>query len=142
TLSEVFHQLEEQRVALDKMVLKPNMVVPGKRSGEEVGVERVAELTVKVLRETVPAEVPGIAFLSGGQSAELATRHLNAMNALGTNPWTLSFSYGRALQDPAIAAWGGQAANRERAQQALCLRARLNGAASRGSYNDAMEEAA
>jgi len=141
-LTEVFHQLAEQRVALDKMVLKPNMVVPGKKSGQEVSVERVAEFTVKVLTETVPADVPGIAFLSGGQSAALATQHLNAMNALGKHPWALSFSYGRALQDPAIAAWAGQAANRDRAQQALILRARLNGAASQGSYNDGMEKAA
>jgi fructose-bisphosphate aldolase class I len=141
TLREVFHQLAVERVVLEAIVLKPNMVLPGKRCPQQASVQEVAEATVRVLSETVPGAVPGIAFLSGGQSAEVATRHLNAMNAMGPHPWTLTFSYGRALQDPALASWRGEAANRETAQKALCLRSKCNGAASLGSYSEAMEPA-
>lgn len=139
TLRAVFGELADQRVALERMVLKPNMVVPGMGSPRPAGVEEVAEATLRCLRSTVPAAVPGIAFLSGGQTAELATEQLNAMNTMGPHPWEVSFSYGRALQDPAMAAWKGESANVEAGQVALFHRARCNGAARSGSYTPAME---
>ena len=132
TQRTVFATLAEHRVALDQMILKPNMVISGKGNARQAGVEEVAEQTLRCLRRTVPAAVPGIAFLSGGQGAEMATQHLQAMNAMGPQPWVLTFSYGRALQDPALNAWKGEAANREAGQTALSDRCKANGAAALG----------
>ena len=134
-LDAVFNELFEQRVVLEGMLLKPNMVIAGKGCDYQASVDEVAERTLHCLRRTVPAAVPGIVFLSGGQSSERATEHLNAMNArLGPHPWTLSFSYGRALQDQALKAWSGSAVNVTSAQQRLLRRAMLNSEACRGSY--------
>ena len=141
TLHAVFHELHLQRVELDGMLLKPNMVLSGKDASEQAGVQEVAEQTIRCLKATVPAAVPGIVLLSGGQSDELATAHLNAMNATGEHPWELSFSYGRALQAPALKAWGGKEENVAAAQEAYFHRARLNGAARSGSYSEEMEAA-
>jgi fructose-bisphosphate aldolase, class I len=140
-LHEVFDALHRQRVTLEHMLLKPSMVVPGKTHAQQVGPEFVAAETLRVLRRTVPAAVPGINFLSGGQSPAEATANLDAMNRLGVQPWHLSFSYGRALQDTAMQAWQGQPANVRRAQDALHKRARLNAAASMGTYSASMETA-
>jgi fructose-bisphosphate aldolase, class I len=142
TLKITFSELFEQRVYLDGMILKPSMVVSGKDNPKQAGVEEVAERTLRCLRRTVPAAVPGIAFLSGGQSAEKATEHLNAMNRMGPHPWQVSFSYARALQDPALKAWKGEAANVAAAQKIFYHRAKCNSAARSGSYNKQMEEAA
>jgi fructose-bisphosphate aldolase, class I len=142
TLQAVFTELYDQRVAREGMLLKPNMVLSGYDSAEQADTRTAAEMTVKCLRNTVPAAVPGIVFLSGGQTDEAATAHLNAMNAMGPHPWELSFSYGRALQAPALKAWGGEAANVGQAQQAFYLRAKLNGAARTGSYSEEMEKEA
>lgn len=141
-LHEVFHALHRSRVALELMLLKPSMVVPGKEHGQQATPAEVAAITLRTLRRTVPAAVPGLFFLSGGQSPAQATAHLDAMNRLGMRPWQLSFSYGRALQDPALKAWKGQAANVQATQKALLLRARLNGAAREGTYVPSMEDAA
>jgi fructose-bisphosphate aldolase, class I len=140
-LDAVFHELFAQRVAPEGILLKPNMVLSGYDCAQQAPVEVVADHTVRCFRITVPAAVPGIVFLSGGQSDELATAHLNAMNQLGPHPWELSFSYGRALQAPALKAWGGKAENRAAGQAAYLKRARLNGAARSGSYTEAMEQA-
>jgi fructose-bisphosphate aldolase class I len=140
-LHEVFHALHRHRVALELMLLKPSMVVPGKEQSTQSPPDEVAEWTVRVLRRTVPAAVPGIFFLSGGQTPAEATANLDAMNRLGPAPWALSFSYGRALQDPAMQAWRGQEANAAATQHALLHRAKLNGAARRGQYSAAMEAA-
>ena len=140
-LSEVFHQLLQQNVEFEGMLLKPNMVLSGYSCAQQASVEEVADHTVRCFRVTVPAAVPGIVFLSGGQSDELATAHLNAMNSLGPHPWELSFSYGRALQAPALKAWGGEESKLAAGQAAYLKRARLNGAARDGSYTDAMERA-
>jgi fructose-bisphosphate aldolase class I len=142
TLQAVFTELYDQRVAREGMLLKPNMVLAGYESAQQADTETVAEMTVKCLRNNVPAAVPGIVFLSGGQSDEAATAHLSAMNALGPHPWELSFSYGRALQAPALKAWGGEIANVGQAQQAYYVRAKLNGAARSGSYSEDMEKEA
>jgi fructose-bisphosphate aldolase class I len=142
TLQAVFTELYDQRVAREGMLLKPNMVLAGYASPEQADTRAVAEMTIKCLRNTVPAAVPGIVFLSGGQSDQAATAHLSAMNALGPHPWELSFSYGRALQAPALKAWAGDTANVERAQQAFYFRARLNGAARSGDYSEEMEKEA
>lgn len=139
TLESVFALLLEYRVALEGMLLKPNMVLSGKGCPVQAGVEEVAEVTVRSFLRVVPAAVPGIVFLSGGQSAKLATKHLNAMNAMGDYPWELSFSYGRALQQPALKAWSGSAANVPAAQAAFYHRARCNGAARYGRYSKGME---
>lgn len=136
---EVFHSLHRHRVVLELMLLKPSMVVAGKDHPKQASVAEVAEATVRVLRRAVPAAVPGIFFLSGGQTPEEATLHLDAINRLRPQPWALSFSYGRALQEPALKAWGGQAGQVAPAQQALLKRARLNGAAREGQYDAAME---
>jgi fructose-bisphosphate aldolase class I len=133
-LRRVFAALAVERVALEHILLKPNMVVPGKKSGQTATPEEVAEATVRVFKEVVPAAVPGIVFLSGGQSPEEATANLNAINKLGPLPWRLSFSFGRALLDPALAAWAGDDANRDAAHEALLDRARANAAASTGEY--------
>jgi fructose-bisphosphate aldolase class I len=142
TLQAVFTELYDQRVAREGMLLKPNMVLSGYDSPEQADTRTVAEMTIKCLRNTVPAAVPGIVFLSGGQSDQAATAHLSAMNAIGPHPWELSFSYGRALQAPALKAWGGETANVERAQQAFHFRARLNSAARSGDYSEEMEKEA
>jgi fructose-bisphosphate aldolase, class I len=138
-LRRVFAELAEQRVQLEGMVLKTNMIIPGEDCPEQASVEQVAEATVRCLRRTVPAAVPGIAFLSGGQSPELATQHLNAMSALRGVPWELSFSFGRALVGPPLRAWKGDEANVEAGQAALHHRGRMNAAARAGSYEPAME---
>jgi len=139
----VFDQLKRQGVALEGIILKPSMVISGADCPTQAGIQQVAEETVRCLLKTVPPEVPGIAFLSGGQSDEDATAHLNAMNNLGKKlPWTLSFSYGRALQQAAMATWGGKAENVAAAQKVLFHRGKLNGAAALGKYSDEMEKAA
>jgi fructose-bisphosphate aldolase class I len=139
-LHEVFHALHRHGVVLEHMVLKPSMVTPGKEHTEKATPEQVAEATVKVLRRTVPAAMPSINFLSGGQGPEEATANLNAMNSMLPNqPWEISFSYGRALQQPALHAWLGKSKNGEAMQQALYKRAKLNGAARHGEYIPKME---
>jgi fructose-bisphosphate aldolase class I len=142
TLQAVFTELFDQRVVREGMLLKPNMVLSGYDCPDQADVTTVAELTLKCLRNNVPAAVPGIVFLSGGQSDEAATAHLSAMNELGPHPWELSFSYGRALQAPALKAWAGESANVDQAQRAFYFRAKLNGAARYGSYSKEMEREA
>ena len=142
TLRITFAQLAEHRIHLEGMILKPSMVVAGKDNPRQAGVEEVAERTIRCLKRTVPAAVPGIAFLSGGQSAVSATEHLNAMNKMGPFPWQVSFSYARALQDPALKAWKGDSANVSAAQKIFYHRAKMNSAARSGSYNKEMEAAA
>ncbi|MGZ9272328.1 MAG: class I fructose-bisphosphate aldolase [Candidatus Binatia bacterium] len=137
-----FSALLEQRVHLEGMILKPSMVVSGKDNARQAGVDEVAERTIRCLKRTVPGAVPGIAFLSGGQSAVSATEHLNKMNQLGPHPWQVSFSYARALQDPALKAWKGEAGNVAAAQKIFYHRAKMNSAARTGSYSKKMEEAA
>jgi fructose-bisphosphate aldolase class I len=140
-LHATFAALYAQRVVYEQTLLKPNMVLCGTGCPEPAGVQEVATETVRCLRRAVPAAIPGIVFLSGGQSAELATAHLNAMNAMDeTHPWQLSFSYGRALQEPPLKAWGGDPANVSKAQNAFAHRARLNGAARHGTYTESMEK--
>ncbi len=137
----VFTELRDQRVELEGMLLKPNMVLSGYECPEQADVHEVAEQTLRCLRHNVPAAVPGIVFLSGGQSDEAATEHLNALNALAPQPWELSFSYGRALQAPVQKAWRGSAENVSAAQQAYLHRARMNGLARTGSYSPELERA-
>lgn len=139
-LHEVFHALTRHRVAFEHMLLKPSMVVPGKAHALQATPEEVASETIRVLRRAVPAAVPSINFLSGGQSPVEATANLDAINRRGPQPWHLSFSYGRALQDPALQAWQGRSANVRQAQDALLKRARLNGAASAGAYSADLEK--
>jgi fructose-bisphosphate aldolase class I len=141
-LEFVFSELAAHRVALEGIVLKPNMVISGTTAKNRAGPDEVARATLKVLKTHVPAEVPGIAFLSGGQSAEEATEHLAIMNRMGPLPWELSFSYGRALQAPALDAWHGKEAQFKAGQQALVKRAKLNSLAHLGKYETAMESAA
>jgi fructose-bisphosphate aldolase, class I len=141
-LNIVFEELAEAKVQLEGMVLKPNMVIAGKNAKQQASPEEVAEKTLRCLKATVPAAVPGIAFLSGGQSDEEATRHLSLMNEMGPHPWRLTFSYGRALQAAALKAWGGRAANVKAAQAAFAHRARMNGLAARGEWNAGLEKAA
>lgn len=141
-LKSVFFQLHAHQVSLEGMLLKPNMVLSGKDCSVQANVQQVAQATVRCLMRAVPAAVPGIVFLSGGQSAEVATKHLNAMNALGEHPWELSFSYGRALQGPALETWNGKAANVAAAQKVFYHRAECNGAARLGKYSEQMESAA
>ena len=142
TLTAVFDALFLHRVRLEGMVLKPNMVIAGKTSAKQASAEQVAEATVRCLLRRVPAAVPGIAFLSGGQSESDATLHLSLMNRSRRLPWELSFSYGRALQQSTLDAWKGKAANVASAQKAFLKRARLNGLARDGRYEAAMEQAA
>jgi fructose-bisphosphate aldolase class I len=140
-LHEVFHALHRHGVRLEHMVLKPSMVTPGKEHAAKATPEQVAEATVKVFRRTVPAAMPSINFLSGGQGPEEATANLNAMNRMFPNePWEISFSYGRALQQPALQAWLGKSENAGAMQQALLKRAMLNGAARQGKYTAEMEK--
>ncbi|HLU62537.1 MAG TPA: class I fructose-bisphosphate aldolase [Gammaproteobacteria bacterium] len=142
TLKTVFDELYKQNVALEGIVLKPNMVIAGKKCPTQAEPEQVAEMTVACLTNHVPASVPGIAFLSGGQSDELATLHLALMNEMGPHPWELTFSYGRALQAAALKAWGGKKENVEAAQKAFLHRAKCNGAAHDGTYTPDMEKVA
>ncbi|MBN9002788.1 MAG: fructose-bisphosphate aldolase class I, partial [Rhizobiales bacterium] len=128
-LKETFQELYYQKVALEGMILKPNMAISGKKAKDRAGVQQVAEKTVKLLKECVPSAVPGIAFLSGGQSDEEATAHLDAMNKIGGLPWNLTFSYGRALQAAPQKAWSGKAENLGAGQQAFTHRAHMNGLA-------------
>ena len=139
-LLEVFHALHRHRVVLEHMLLKPSMVLPGKACGLAAAAD-VAMHTVQVLKRTVPAAVPGVFFLSGGQTPSEATANLDAMNRLAPLPWRLSFSYGRALQEPALLAWRGEAGNAALAQRALLQRSRLNGMACLGQYQAALEDA-
>jgi fructose-bisphosphate aldolase class I len=141
-LKETFEQLYEQRIALEGMVLKPNMVVPGKKSGQRASAEEVAERTLKLLKNCVPPAVPGIAFLSGGQSDEEATAHLDALNRLGELPWHLTFSYGRALQAAPQKAWSGKSENVAAAQRAFTHRARMNALAALGQWKADLERRA
>lgn len=141
-LQIVFEALAEQGVRLEAMLLKPNMVLSGKDCPQQAGVSEVAEATLRCLKRTVPAAVPGLVFLSGGQSDVRATEHLNAMNQTGVAPWQLSFSFGRALQAPALKAWAGLPANASSARQKLLHRARCNGAARCGQYTALMESLA
>jgi fructose-bisphosphate aldolase, class I len=142
TLQAVYTELHDQRVQIEGTLLKPNMVLPGYESPEQVPHEEVARTTIRCLKRVVPASVPGVVFLSGGQSDEDATARLNAMNALGGVPWQLSFSYGRALQTGALRAWRGEAGNIQAAQDAFHHRAKLNGAARYGRYSEEMEREA
>ena len=145
-LVSVFNQLHQHRIYLEGMVLKPNMVISGKKNANRAAPEVVAEATLRVLKRTVPPAVPGIAFLSGGQSSEEATLHLSLMNTssnkTGPLPWSLTFSYGRALQDQALKAWGGTTANFVAGQKAFAKRAKLNSLATSGRYQAAMESQA
>ena len=139
TLHAVFTELRDQKVWFEQMLLKPNMVLSGYEAPNRAGVQEVAEQTIRCFRRHVPAAVPGIVFLSGGQTDEDATAHLNAMNAMGPHPWELSFSYGRALQAPALKAWAGETANVAAGQAAYLHRAKMNGLARSGSYSPDME---
>jgi len=139
-LHSVFNALYDQRVSLERMLLKPNMVISGKECSKQASVQEVAQATLQCLSRHVPAAVPGIVFLSGGQHDRLATAHLNAINTLDSpKPWKISFSYGRALQDPALEAWHGESKNIQAGQQALYHRAKCNGAANFGKYTKEME---
>jgi fructose-bisphosphate aldolase class I len=139
-LNKTFQELRIQRVALEGMILKPNMVVSGKKSAKQASVAEVAEKTIRLLKACVPAAVPGIAFLSGGQSDEDATAHLNAMNRIGGLPWRLTFSYGRALQAAPQKAWSGKAENVAAGQRAFIHRARMNSLASQGEWKAELEQ--
>ena len=141
TLQAVFTELYDQRVEREGALLKTNMVLSGYDASHQADVDEVAEQTIRCLRNTVPAAIPGIVFLSGGQSDEDATARLNAMNQRGPHPWELSFSYGRALQAPALKAWGGDSSKVEEAQKAFYRRAKFNGAARSGSYAPEWETA-
>jgi fructose-bisphosphate aldolase class I len=141
-LKETFQELYYQKVALEGMILKPNMAVAGKKSKKQAGADEVAEKTVRLLKACVPAAVPGIAFLSGGQSDEDATAHLDAMNRIGGLPWPLTFSYGRALQTAPQKAWSGKSENLAAGQQAFTHRARMNSLASKGEWKSDLERKA
>ena len=141
-LNKTFQELRVQRVALEGMILKPNMAIAGKKSAKKSSVEEVAEKTVRLLKSCVPAAVPGIAFLSGGQSDEEATAHLDAMNRIGGLPWGLTFSYGRALQAAPQKAWSGKTENVAAGQQAFTHRAQMNSLASKGEWKADLEKKA
>lgn len=141
-LNKTFQELRVQRVALEGMILKPNMAISGKKSQTQAAVGEVAEKTVRMLKNCVPASVPGIAFLSGGQSDEEATAHLDAMNKIGGLPWPLTFSYGRALQAAPQKAWSGKAENVAAGQKAFIHRARMNSLAASGTWTAEQEKAA
>jgi fructose-bisphosphate aldolase class I len=141
-LNKTFQELRVQRVAFEGMILKPNMAVSGKKCPKQASVEEVAEKTIRLLKACVPAAVPGIAFLSGGQSDEQATAHLDAMNRLGPLPWRLTFSYGRALQAAPQKAWSGKAENTAAGQRAFSHRARMNALASKGEWESGLEKKA
>lgn len=141
-LVTVFDRLQRFRVRLEGMLLKPNMILSGKQSARQAGPSEVADRTIAVLRNTVPAAVPGVMFLSGGQTPEQATDHLNIMNARGPHPWELGFSFARALQDPALKTWKGRPENVSAARHLFFHRARCNGSARYGSYSRQMEQLA
>ena len=141
-LKETYAQLYYAKVPLEQTVLKPNMVISGKKCAKQASRQEVAERTVKVLKRCVPVAVPGIAFLSGGQSDEDATAHLSLMNQLGPLPWKLTFSYGRALQAACLKAWGGKPENVAAGQRAFSHRAKMNGAAALGKWSEQLEKAA
>ncbi len=141
-LKEVFQQLYYLNVKLEGIVLKPNMIVPGKKAARQASVDEVAEKTIRCLKACVPSAVPGIAYLSGGQADELATAHLSRMNQIGNFPWKMTFSYGRALQAAAQQAWSGKSENTAAAQRAFMHRARMNGLASLGKWNETLEKQA
>ena len=141
-LERVFEHLFAARVSLEGMILKPNMVISGNKCEKRATAEQVAEATVRTLKRQVPAAVPGVAFLSGGQSPAEATQHLSLMHAVGALPWALTFSYGRALQEDALRAWGGKSTGVSAGQSALSLRAKLNGLAAVGAYKPSMEASA
>ncbi|HEY4345323.1 MAG TPA: class I fructose-bisphosphate aldolase [Parvibaculum sp.] len=140
-LRSLFNALARHRVSLEGTILKPNMVVSGKKCPKQAGVQEVAEKTIAVFKRTVPSAIPGIVFLSGGQSDEDATAHLNAMNAIGNLPWALSFSYGRALQAAPQKAWGGKADNVPAGQKAFAHRAKMNSLAALGKWKPELEKA-
>ncbi|MFN0219653.1 MAG: class I fructose-bisphosphate aldolase [Hyphomicrobium sp.] len=142
TLRTVFRELYDARVNLEGIVLKPNMVIAGQKSAKQASAAEVAEKTLKCLKATVPSSVPGIAFLSGGQSDEAATEHLSLMNASGPLPWALTFSYGRALQAAALSAWGGKSENVAAGQRAFAHRAKMNSLAALGKWEAKLEKAA
>jgi fructose-bisphosphate aldolase class I len=142
TLKTVFQDLYYQRVKLEGIILKPNMVISGTKAPTRAGFDEVAEKTIKCLKDCVPGAVPGIAFLSGGQSNEEATTHLDTMNKMGAHPWTVSFSYGRALQSDPQRVWAGKAENVAAAQSAFAHRAHMNGLAAQGAWNPGLEKAA
>ncbi|PPC87301.1 MAG: fructose-bisphosphate aldolase class I [Hyphomicrobium sp.] len=142
TLRSVFRELYDARVMLEGMILKPNMVIAGQKASKQASAAEVAEKTLKCLKSTVPASVPGIAFLSGGQSDETATQHLSLMNASGPLPWALTFSYGRALQAAALNAWGGKPENVAAGQRAFTHRAKMNSLAALGTWDAKLEKAA
>jgi len=142
TLTSVFQQLYSHRVHLEGMILKPNMVISGKKCSTRADAQEVAERTVRTLKRHVPSAVPGIAFLSGGQGSAEATEHLSLMNKLGPVPWELTFSYGRALQDEALRAWGGKSDTYAAGQKAFFRRAKLNGLARNGNYSSKQEQEA
>jgi fructose-bisphosphate aldolase class I len=139
-LNKTFQELRVQRVALEGMILKPNMAISGKKGAKKASVEEVAEKTIRMLKSCVPAAVPGIAFLSGGQSDEEATAHLDAMNRIGNLPWKLTFSYGRALQAAPQKAWSGKADNVAAGQHAFTHRAQMNSLASKGEWKSDLEK--
>ena len=141
-LNKTFQELRVQRVALEGMILKPNMAISGKKCAKQASVQEVAEKTVRLLKSCVPAAVPGIAFLSGGQNDEEATAHLDAMNKIGNLPWPLTFSYGRALQAAPQKAWSGKADNVAAGQRAFSHRARMNSLASTGKWDAGLEKQA
>jgi fructose-bisphosphate aldolase, class I len=141
-LREVFRELAKQRVVLEGIVLKPNMAIAGKKSPKQASVQEVAETTIRILKRTVPSAVPGIAYLSGGQSDEEATAHLDAMNRMGGFPWKMTFSYGRALQAAPQKAWSGKPENIAAGQKAFAHRARMNSLASRGEWSKTLEAGA
>jgi fructose-bisphosphate aldolase class I len=142
TLKTTFQELYDAGVKLEGMVLKPNMVIAGQKCAKQASAEEVAEKTIRCLKASVPAAVPGIAFLSGGQSDEQATEHLSLMNAMGPLPWKLTFSYGRALQAAALKAWGGKSENVAAGQRAFAHRAKMNGLATLGKWSRGLERAA
>jgi fructose-bisphosphate aldolase class I len=138
-LTQLYAQLAEQDVHLEGTILKPNMVVSGTQHATQAGVQQVAEMTLDCFKKCVPEAVPGIVFLSGGQSDIDATAHLDAMNKIGGLPWKLSFSYGRALQAAPLKAWSGDAGNVPSAQAAFAHRAKMNGLAAQGQWDAALE---
>ncbi len=142
TQRTVFRELYDARVQLDGMILKPNMIIAGQKCPKQATPQQVAELTIKCLKATVPAAVPGIAFLSGGQSDEQATENLSLMNQIGGVPWRLTFSYGRALQHAALHAWGGKSENVAAGQRAFTHRAKMNSLAALGKWSETLEKAA
>ena len=139
TLTQVFNSLQEKNIDLKGMLLKPNMIVPGNKSGEELDIKKIAEKTLKCLTETVPKEVPGVVFLSGGLSSIDATMILNEINKLNNAPWNLSFSYGRALQEDALKAWAGKNENKNRVQDIFLHRAKMNSLACHGKWDTSLE---